>query len=90
MDQKIAIVGGTGKFGQHMGEKLETGNEIRISGSSVEKAERIAEEHGWEAGENQEVVEDVDVVIVSVPISVTDEAQQRTDEVIEFLSDELR
>lgn len=71
IDQKIAIVGGTGKFGQHLGEKLEEDNEIAISGSSVEKAEKIAEEHEWRSGKSEEIVKDADIVIVSVPISVT-------------------
>lgn len=71
IDQKIAIVGGTGKFGQHLGERLEAENEIVISGSSVEKAQKTAEEHGWDYGESQEIVADADIVIVAVPISVT-------------------
>jgi predicted dinucleotide-binding enzyme len=36
IDQKIAILGGTGSFGQHLGEKLEADNEIVISGKTVE------------------------------------------------------
>jgi len=71
IDQKIAIVGGTGKFGQHLGEKMEEGNHIIISGSTEEKAKRIAEKHGWRYGESEEIVKQADVVIVSVPISVT-------------------
>ena len=67
----IAIVGGTGKFGQHLGEHLEDWNDISISGSSVESAKRIAEKHNWSYGGNREVVQDADVVIVSVPIQVT-------------------
>ena len=70
-DKTIAILGGTGKFGQHMAKRLEKDNEIIISGSSVEKAERIAGENGWRAGENSEIVKNADVVIVSVPISKT-------------------
>lgn len=71
IDQKIAIVGGTGKFGQHLGEKLDKENDIYISGSTLEKAEKIAEQHGWNADESTEIVEDADIVIVAVPISVT-------------------
>jgi prephenate dehydrogenase len=71
IDQKIAIVGGTGKFGQHLGKHLEENNEIRISGRTVEKAEQVAEEHGWSYGESTEIVEDADTVIVAVPIAVT-------------------
>ena len=35
--QKIAIVGGTGQFGQHLGEHLEDENAIYISGSSIDR-----------------------------------------------------
>lgn len=71
IDQKIAIVGGTGKFGQHLGEHMENNNEIFISGSTEEKARKIAQKHGWEAGASEEIVKNADIVIVSVPISVT-------------------
>lgn len=71
IDQKIAIIGGTGKFGQHLGEKLESDNEIFISGRNIQEAEKVAEERGWNYGENTEIVEDADIVLVAVPISVT-------------------
>lgn len=67
----IAIVGGTGKFGQHLARKFEGDHNILISGSSVEKAESIASENGWEAGKNMEIAADADIVIVSVPIRLT-------------------
>ena len=70
-DQRIAIIGGTGKFGQHLGRLLEDGNEIVITGSTVSKAERIAEGYDWEAATNEDAVKDADVVIVSVPIQYT-------------------
>lgn len=71
--QKIAIVGGTGKFGQHLGEHLEEENDIFISGSSIERAREIAERYEWEYGKGTEIVEDADVVIIAVPISVTED-----------------
>jgi len=71
IDQRIAIVGGTGQFGQHMGERLEENNEIVISGSSIERAKEEAEPHGWDYGEGKEIVKDADIVIVSVPIAIT-------------------
>lgn len=71
IDQKIAIVGGTGKFGQHLGKALEENNDILISGSSVENAEEVAKNHGWSHGENKDIVEDADAVIIAVPIAVT-------------------
>ena len=71
IDQKIAIIGGTGKFGQHMGEHLEEGNKVVISGRTVERAREEAEPHGWDYGEGKEIVKDADIVIISVPISAT-------------------
>lgn len=73
IDQKIAIVGGTGQFGQHLGERLEEDNEIHISGKNVEQAKEVAESYGWSYGESTEIVEDADVVIIAVPISVTED-----------------
>jgi len=71
--QKVAIVGGTGKFGQHLGRHLGEDNRIAISGNSVDRARKVAEDRGWGFGENSEVVEDAEVVIVAGPISVTEE-----------------
>jgi prephenate dehydrogenase len=71
--QKIAIVGGTGQFGQHLGKRLEENNEIHISGNTTAKAKEVAEDYGWSYGESTEIVEDADVVIIAVPISVTEE-----------------
>lgn len=71
IDQKIAIIGGTGKFGQHLGKRLQNNNEIYISGKTVDNARKTAEEYGWRYGENIEIVKDADVVIVAVPIAVT-------------------
>lgn len=72
IDRKIAIVGGTGKFGQHLGEHMEEDNEIFISGKTVEDAEKVAEARGWSYGPSKEIVKDADVVIVAVPISATE------------------
>lgn len=71
IDEKIAIVGGTGKFGQHLGRQLEKDNEIVISGKTVEQASEIAEDYGWDHGNSKEIVKDADVVIIAVPIAVT-------------------
>jgi prephenate dehydrogenase len=71
IDQKIAIVGGTGQFGQHLGERLEENNEIVISGKDTEEAQKVGERKDWGYGTNKEVVRDADVVIVAVPIAVT-------------------
>ncbi len=73
IDQKIAIVGGTGQFGQHLGKRMEQDNQIYISGKKPSEAENIAENHDWHHGESKEIVEDADIVIVAVPIAVTEE-----------------
>jgi prephenate dehydrogenase len=71
IDQKIAIIGGTGQFGQHLGERLEKNNEIVISGKNTEEAQKVGERKDWDYGTNKEIVKDADVVIVAVPIAVT-------------------
>jgi len=73
IDQKIAIVGGTGQFGQHLGQRLDENNEIVISGKTIEEAKDVADKHDWEFGESKEIVKDTDVVIIAVPIAVTTE-----------------
>lgn len=71
IDRTVAIVGGTGKFGQHLGNHLDDGNEIIISGTNTDEAEKIADQHGWDYGSNKEAAKDADVIIVAVPIAVT-------------------
>jgi len=71
IDEKIAVVGGTGKFGQHLGQALEDQNEVLISGKNVEESSKVAEKYGWEYGESKEIVKGADVVIIAVPIAVT-------------------
>jgi len=71
IDQKIAIIGGTGKFGKHLARNLEDKNEIIITGRTIERAKEEAEGESWTPMNQKEAVKDADVVIVSVPISVT-------------------
>jgi prephenate dehydrogenase len=71
IDQRIAILGGTGQFGQHLAKHLEEDNEIIISGKDIEEAEKVGEDNNWDYGSNKEIVRDADVVIVAVPIAVT-------------------
>ncbi len=71
IDQKIAIIGGTGKFGKHLAKNLEDNNEIIITGRTLERAREEAEDEPWTPMEQKDAVKDADVVIVSVPISVT-------------------
>ncbi len=71
---RVAILGGTGAMGRFLARELsEDGHEITITGSSYERARRVARELGVEAApDNVAAVRDADVVIVSVPISVTE------------------
>lgn len=71
IDQKIAIIGGTGKFGQHLAENMQADNQIIITGRNLEDAEKTVEETGWRAMKSKEAVQEADVIIISVPISVT-------------------
>lgn len=68
---KVSILGGTGKFGQHLGEFLEEDHDITITGSTLQKAEKIADKHDWKTATNIEAAKVADVVIFSLPISIT-------------------
>lgn len=72
---KISILGGTGKFGQHLGKLLggDEGHDITITGSNLEKSKKIATNYGWEATTNIKATEKGDIVIFSLPISKTTE-----------------
>ncbi len=85
INQKIAIIGGTGQFGQHLGENLDENNEIIISGKNLEQASKVAKNHGWAYGESTEIVKDADIVIIAVPIAVTVEV---IEQIGPFISDD--
>lgn len=69
--QEIAIIGGTGKFGKHLAENLEDKNSILITGRNLERAREACKEHSWSPLTQEEAAETADVIIISVPISVT-------------------
>lgn len=71
IDQKIAIIGGTGKFGKHLAKHLEDDNEIIITGRTLDRASEESEGESWTPMKQKDAVKDAEVVIVSVPISVT-------------------
>ena len=71
IDQDIAIIGGTGKFGKHLSRNLEDNNQILVTGRNLERAEEACEGEKWKPVKQQEAAEKADVVIISVPISVT-------------------
>ncbi|WP_456482585.1 prephenate dehydrogenase [Methanopyrus sp.] len=72
---RIAILGGTGAMGRLIARELrDDGHDVVITGSNPRTAERVARELGVEAAPtNVDAVEDADVVVVSVPISVTED-----------------
>ena len=84
-NQRIAIVGGTGKFGQHMAKNLEKNNTIMVSGKTEEQAREVARQNNWEFGKSKEIVKDADIVIISVPISVTIEV---IEEIGQYISED--
>ena len=71
IDQDIAIIGGTGKFGKHLAEKLEDSNNILVTGRNLQRAREACEGESWTPMKQEEAAEKADVIIVSVPISVT-------------------
>ena len=71
IDQDIAIIGGTGKFGKHLAEKLEDSNNILVTGRNLQRAREACEGESWTPVKQEEAAEKADVIIVSVPISVT-------------------
>lgn len=71
IDQKIAIIGGTGKFGKHLARNLEDKNKILMTGRNLKRAEEACEGEKWKPLKQEEAAKKADVVIISVPISVT-------------------
>src|SRR5918995_4888155 len=64
---KIAIVGGTGKFGRPLAARLrDAGYEVVIGSREAERAQEAASELGLEGGANAEVVRDADLVVLAV------------------------
>ncbi|WP_457620209.1 prephenate dehydrogenase [Methanopyrus sp.] len=72
---RIAILGGTGAMGRFIARELrDDGHEVVITGSNPHTAERVARELDVEAAPtNVDAAKDADVVVVSVPISVTED-----------------
>jgi len=70
---KIAVIGGYGRMGRWFTRYFAThGHRVVISGVRLHKAKAFAEEAGVDfAKNNVEAVKDADLVMISVPISVT-------------------
>jgi 8-hydroxy-5-deazaflavin:NADPH oxidoreductase len=65
---KIAVVGGTGAFGQALTQRLRTLDEDVLIGSrDPERARELAATYGASGGANADVVREADLVILSVP-----------------------
>ena len=65
---KIAIVGGTGAFGQALAQRLNAiGEEVLIGSRDPERARELAAVYGTTGGANADVVREADLVVLSVP-----------------------
>ncbi len=63
---KVAIVGGTGTFGRALALRLRLlGEEVRIGSREAQRGKERAIELGVEGGSNEEVVQGVDLVVLS-------------------------
>jgi NADPH-dependent F420 reductase len=64
---KVAIVGGTGKFGRPLAARLrDAGYDVVIGSREADRAREAAAELGVEGGANADVVRDVGLVILAV------------------------
>ena len=64
---RVAIVGGTGKFGRPLAARLrEGGYDVAIGSREAERAQEAAAELGVEGGANADVVRGADLVVLAV------------------------
>lgn len=63
---RVAIVGGTGKFGRALAERLRATDEIVIGSRDAERAREAAAELGVEGAANADAVRGVDLVVLAV------------------------
>jgi 8-hydroxy-5-deazaflavin:NADPH oxidoreductase len=75
---KVAVVGGTGPFGQALAIRLrEAGHEVTIGSRSAERARDVAAELRVEGASNEDAVDGVDVAVLAVNAdAVLDTAEQ--------------
>jgi NADPH-dependent F420 reductase len=65
---KIAVVGGTGAFGQALAQRLNAiGEEVLIGSRDPARAHELAAVYGATGGGNADVVRKADLVVLSVP-----------------------
>jgi 8-hydroxy-5-deazaflavin:NADPH oxidoreductase len=75
---KVAVVGGTGPFGQALAIRLrEAGHEVKIGSRSAERARDVGSELGVDGAANEDAVDGADVAVLAVSAdAVLDTAQQ--------------
>ena len=65
---RIAIVGGTGAFGQPLAQRLRAiGEEVLIGSRDPERARELAAAYGATGGANADVAREADLVVLAVP-----------------------
>lgn len=65
---RIAVVGGTGAFGQALAQRLTAiGEEVLIGSRDPDRARELAAVYGVTGGANAAIVRDADLVVLSVP-----------------------
>jgi 8-hydroxy-5-deazaflavin:NADPH oxidoreductase len=65
---KIAIVGGTGAFGQPLAQRLRAiGEEVLIGSRDPDRARELAAAYGATGGGNADVAREADLVVLAVP-----------------------
>lgn len=66
---KVAILGGTGKFGSALARRLAATDEVVIGSRDAQKADAAASELGVSGATNEESVVGVDLVVLACPAS---------------------
>jgi 8-hydroxy-5-deazaflavin:NADPH oxidoreductase len=65
---KVAIVGGTGAFGQPLAQRLRAvGEEVLIGSRDPERAQELAAAYGADGGANADVAREAELVVLAVP-----------------------
>ena len=66
---KVAILGGTGKFGTALARRLATTDEVVIGSRDAERARAAAAELGVQGASNEDAVDGVELVVLAVDAS---------------------
>jgi len=68
---KVAILGGTGKFGTALARRLASTDDVVIGSRDAERARAAAAELGVRGASNEDAVEGVELVVLAVDASAT-------------------